>query len=87
MNTIDLILQLLEEKGIISCFDSNNRNSTNTPKDTRDKVVHELLETERKYVQDLEVLQVKNLIKDTVSNPSLNFKIRTICENYKSRKF
>ncbi|KAI9248413.1 Dbl homology domain-containing protein [Sporodiniella umbellata] len=28
-----------------------------TPKDTRDNVVLELLETERKYVQDLEVLQ------------------------------
>lgn len=30
----------------------------NEPKDTRDKVVNELLETERKYVQDLEILQV-----------------------------
>ncbi|KAI8082502.1 uncharacterized protein B0P05DRAFT_468116 [Gilbertella persicaria] len=56
VNTIDLILQLLEEKGIISSL-SDNRNSMNAPKDTRDKVVHELLETERKYVQDLEVLQ------------------------------
>lgn len=58
VNTIDLILQLLEEKGIIdpSCLEAN---AANTPlKDTRDKVVHELLETERKYVQDLEILQV-----------------------------
>jgi cell division control protein 24 len=51
----------LEEKGIISTSDSANRNSLNAPKDTRDKVVHELLETERKYVQDLEILQVVNL--------------------------
>ncbi|KAI7889262.1 uncharacterized protein EV154DRAFT_515002 [Mucor mucedo] len=56
VNTIDAILQLLEEKGIISSF-TNNRNSLNAPKDTRDKVVHEMLETERKYVQDLEILQ------------------------------
>lgn len=27
----------------------------------RDKVIRELLETERKYVQDLETLQVKNI--------------------------
>lgn len=54
-------MQLLEEKGIISTSDSANRNSLNAPKDTRDKVVHELLETERKYVQDLEILQVVNL--------------------------
>lgn len=53
-----MVLQLLEERGIISSF-TNNRNSLNAPKDTRDKVVHELLETERKYVQDLEILQVK----------------------------
>lgn len=54
-------MQLLEEKGIISTSDSANRNSLNAPKDTRDKVVHELLETERKYVQDLEILQVVSL--------------------------
>lgn len=58
MNTIELILHLLEEKGIISSSDSHNENYTNAPKNTRDKVVHELLETERKYVQDLEILQV-----------------------------
>ncbi|KAI9481159.1 MAG: hypothetical protein EXX96DRAFT_481644 [Benjaminiella poitrasii] len=58
INTVDLILQLLGQKGIISFTNSTNRNSLNTtPKDTRDKVVHELLETERKYIQDLEVLQ------------------------------
>lgn len=62
MNTINLILQLLEEKGIICTKDSANRNSLNAPKDTRDKVVHELLETERKYVQDLEILQVTHLL-------------------------
>ncbi|KAI8640044.1 hypothetical protein BD408DRAFT_404414 [Parasitella parasitica] len=67
VNTIDLILQLMEEKGIISTNDSANRNSSNAPKDTRDKVVHELLETERKYVQDLEILQIQDVLNaDTI---------------------
>ncbi|KAI8377180.1 hypothetical protein EDC96DRAFT_556591 [Choanephora cucurbitarum] len=70
VNTIDLVLQLLEEKGIISSHSSENRNSTNAPKDTRDKVVHELLETERKYVQDLEVLQ--NYMRELQMNDILN---------------
>ncbi|OAD03286.1 hypothetical protein MUCCIDRAFT_171764 [Mucor lusitanicus CBS 277.49] len=71
VNTIDLILQLLEEKGIICTKDSANRNSLNAPKDTRDKVVHELLETERKYVQDLEILQnyMRELQIQEVLNP------------------
>jgi hypothetical protein len=30
------------------------------PTDNRARVVHELLETERKYVQDMEILQVNN---------------------------
>ncbi|KAL7319383.1 Guanine nucleotide exchange factor for Cdc42p [Mucor circinelloides] len=71
VNTIDLILQLLEEKGIICTKDSANRNSLNAPKDTRDKVVHEMLETERKYVQDLEILQnyMRELQIQEVLNP------------------
>ncbi|GAA5794928.1 hypothetical protein HPULCUR_000276 [Helicostylum pulchrum] len=70
VNTIDMVLQLLEERGIISSF-TNNRNSLNAPKDTRDKVVHELLETERKYVQDLEILQnyMRELQIQEILNP------------------
>ncbi|CEG64049.1 hypothetical protein RMATCC62417_01093 [Rhizopus microsporus] len=56
VNTIDIILQMLEERGVITSI-NHNRNSFNEPKDARDKVVLELLETERKYVQDLEILQ------------------------------
>ena len=53
------ILDLLEINGIISIQKHHRRHSsTSTPKDTRSKVVTELLETERKYVQDLESLQV-----------------------------
>jgi DNA-binding transcriptional regulator YhcF (GntR family) len=68
VNTINKLLQLLENRGIITVR-SSNRNSDNNknnqfdkdaqPKNTRDKVVLELLETERKYVQDMETLQVK----------------------------
>ena len=51
----------MENRGIITVR-SSNRNSDNSdpnPKNTRDKVVLELLETERKYVQDMEILQVE----------------------------
>ncbi|KAI8647226.1 hypothetical protein BD408DRAFT_479346 [Parasitella parasitica] len=59
VNTINRLLLLLEDRGIITVR-SPNRNSDTTdpnPKNTRDKVVLELLETERKYVQDMEILQ------------------------------
>ncbi|KAI8369846.1 hypothetical protein EDC96DRAFT_552549 [Choanephora cucurbitarum] len=66
VNTVNKLLKLLEERGIIS-VQSSRRNSdndhqkmdlsNNVPKNTRDKVVMELLETERKYVQDMEILQ------------------------------
>ncbi|KAI7847930.1 hypothetical protein BDC45DRAFT_547368 [Circinella umbellata] len=57
VNTINKILQLLEQKGLISVRCANRNSDPNAPKDTRGKVVLELLETERKYVQDLEILQ------------------------------
>lgn len=69
VHTLDLVLQLLEERGIISSL--NDHRNSYTPKDTRDKVVHELLETERKYVQDLEILQnyMRELQIQEVINP------------------
>ncbi|KAI7861690.1 hypothetical protein BDF14DRAFT_1886891 [Spinellus fusiger] len=57
VNTINKLLQLLEEKGVISATSSHRNSDPNAPKDTRDKVVLELIETERKYVQDMEILQ------------------------------
>lgn len=72
VNCINKILAKLEDEGIISAPRSPNRNSDpNAPKDTRDKVVYELVETERKYVQDLEVLlEYKNeLQKQNVLPP------------------
>ncbi|KAM3584613.1 Guanine nucleotide exchange factor for Cdc42p [Umbelopsis sp. WA50703] len=72
VNCINKILAKLEYEGIISAPRSPNRNSDpNAPKDTRDKVVYELVETERKYVQDLEILlEYKNeLQKQSVLPP------------------
>lgn len=49
--------------------------TTDSPKDMRDNVVFELLSTERKYVQDLEALQVglslliTSLLQITNANP------------------
>ncbi|KAI7903535.1 uncharacterized protein BX663DRAFT_551254 [Cokeromyces recurvatus] len=57
VNTINKVLQLLEDRGIIIVRSSNRNSDPNAPKNTRDKVVLELLETERKYVQDMEILQ------------------------------
>jgi cell division control protein 24 len=54
----------LDDRGVITVksLDDDDAADANGPKDTRDKVVLELLETERKYVQDMETLQVKPLI-------------------------
>ncbi|KAI9323598.1 hypothetical protein BX666DRAFT_2016780 [Dichotomocladium elegans] len=57
VNTINKILHLLEQKGVISVRCPNRNSDPNGPKDIRGKIVMEILETERKYVQDLEVLQ------------------------------
>ncbi|KAI9269651.1 hypothetical protein EDC94DRAFT_645910 [Helicostylum pulchrum] len=57
VNTINKLLQLLENRGIITVRSTNRNSDPNAPKNTRDKVVFELLETERKYVQDMEILQ------------------------------
>ncbi|KAI9016423.1 Dbl homology domain-containing protein [Phycomyces nitens] len=57
VNTISKLLLLLEERGIISAHSSHRNSDPNAPKDTRDKVVLELIESERTYVQYMETLQ------------------------------
>ncbi|ORZ17649.1 hypothetical protein BCR42DRAFT_325229 [Absidia repens] len=57
VNTIQKILNILDDRGIITVKSMDETTDTDGPKDTRDKVVLELLETERKYVQDMETLQ------------------------------
>ncbi|MBM6387621.1 MAG: hypothetical protein JSY10_27180 [Paenibacillus sp.] len=60
VNTVRRILDMLEENGTISVQSmKESALTTDSPKDMRDNVVFELLSTERKYVQDLEGLQVK----------------------------
>ncbi|KAI9487999.1 hypothetical protein BDB00DRAFT_877917 [Zychaea mexicana] len=70
VNTINKILHLLEEKGLISVRCANRNSDPNAPKDTRGKVVMELLETERKYVQDLETLQ--NYMRELIAQKILS---------------
>ncbi|CAO3657680.1 unnamed protein product [Mucor hiemalis] len=58
VNTVKRILDLLEDKEIISVPSIAESTLTiDTPKDMRDNVVFEMISTERKYVQDLEALQ------------------------------
>lgn len=71
MHTVSKFINLLEERGILlppledEEEDNTNqaiRNAASKSLDQRGKVVEELLMTERKYVQDLEVLQVREKI-------------------------
>ncbi|RGB32732.1 hypothetical protein C1646_733976 [Rhizophagus diaphanus] len=59
IDTVKLVTDKIEEKGLLELSRRQLlRNSDPMkPTDNRAKVVHELLETERKYVQDMEVLQ------------------------------
>lgn len=54
------ILDVLESKGLLleSSETLDDLHATLQPGDDRARVVRELLDTERKYVQDLEVMQV-----------------------------
>ncbi|KAG4305943.1 hypothetical protein PORY_000853 [Pneumocystis oryctolagi] len=57
--TVSLILDKLEEKNLLIKRKkaTSSDHDLNKPKDNRAKVVAELLDTERKYVQDMEALQ------------------------------
>ncbi|CAG8522326.1 3564_t:CDS:2 [Funneliformis mosseae] len=59
IGTVKLVTDKIEEKGLLNLSRRQLlRNSDPMkPTDNRARVVHELLETERKYVQDMEVLQ------------------------------
>lgn len=60
--TVSLVLDLLQERELLIKRDDNNlaEASPEGPKDNKAKVIEELLETERKYVQYLEILQVSS---------------------------
>ncbi|SPO36813.1 related to CDC24 - GTP/GDP exchange factor for Cdc42p [Pseudozyma flocculosa] len=58
VRTINRLLDVFEERGLlIENKRATEHDDLETPSDDRAKVVRELLTTERKYVQDLEVLQ------------------------------
>lgn len=54
-------MELLIEQGVIPKHALTEVETSNeSPKDQRDNVVYELVSTERKYIQDLEALQVSS---------------------------
>lgn len=58
VRTINRLLDVFEERGLL--IETNRKSDTEDlehPSDDRTKVIRELLTTERKYVQDLEVMQ------------------------------
>ncbi|KAI9263704.1 hypothetical protein BY458DRAFT_534397 [Sporodiniella umbellata] len=57
VHTLHQLLQRLEERGTITVRSLNRNSDPNGPRDTRDNVFMELLETERKYVNAMETLQ------------------------------
>ncbi|CAG8511207.1 563_t:CDS:2 [Diversispora eburnea] len=59
INTVKLVTDKIEEKGLLDLSKKQFLRSSDPmqPTDNRARVVRELLETERKYVQDMEVLQ------------------------------
>ncbi|KAN0065399.1 Guanine nucleotide exchange factor for Cdc42p [Thecaphora frezii] len=58
VRTINRLLDVMEERGLlVENKRRTEQDDLETPSDDRAKVVRELLTTERKYVQDLEVLQ------------------------------
>jgi cell division control protein 24 len=67
VNVLKRAVEMLEGRGIVALPAPNHCADTTTtaPKDTRDKIVIELLETERKYVEDLETLQVSRFYRYT----------------------
>ncbi|KAI8339349.1 hypothetical protein BC941DRAFT_420231 [Chlamydoabsidia padenii] len=56
VNVLQQVVEMMENEGII-VIPNQCSDMITAPKDTRDKIVTELLETERKYVEDLETLQ------------------------------
>ncbi|KAF0499383.1 RhoGEF-domain-containing protein [Gigaspora margarita] len=59
INTVKLVTDKIEEKGLLNLSRKKEwgKSDSKKPTDNRARVVHELLETERKYVQDMEALQ------------------------------
>lgn len=59
INTVTKLLQKLEDAGVLEPAAAPDPVAPSAPRDERSMVVKEILDSERKYVQDLEVLQVR----------------------------
>ncbi|KAL1925674.1 uncharacterized protein VTP21DRAFT_557 [Calcarisporiella thermophila] len=66
VKTVTLLLNQMEAEGLLLENTADNFEEPPTPTDSRAKVVNEFVETERKYVQDLESLQ--NYMKQLQEN-------------------
>lgn len=66
--TVSLVLDVLEQRDLLNIRHDDGADAVHpeAPKDNKAKVIAELLETERKYVQYLEILQVTNHPIDVV---------------------
>jgi hypothetical protein len=81
LKTVSLVLDYLENNGFVDTTNPqphrfSDLSGSAAPMDNRAKVVRELLETERSYIRDLEMLQVSNhykysLIRVCISNRSI----------------
>jgi cell division control protein 24 len=62
INTVTKLLDLLEDQGVLLEPAEGSHDNQVLPRltDDRSMVVREILDSERKYVQDLEVLQVRS---------------------------
>ena len=77
IHTVSKFLNLLEERGLLLPEkEEDDQSSAFTSLDTRGKVAKEILDSERKYVQDLEVLQVSYF--PWSSRPQRNLACRTL---------
>ncbi|KAF9174892.1 hypothetical protein BGX21_006832 [Mortierella sp. AD011] len=57
IKTVSMVLDRMEEQGLLRARRTKRNSDQAKPTDNRAKVVNEILETERSYVQDLENLQ------------------------------
>ncbi|KAF9937403.1 hypothetical protein BGZ75_005777 [Mortierella antarctica] len=69
IRTVSMVLDRMEAQGLLRAKRSKRNSDPARPTDNRAKVVNEILETERSYVQDLENLQ--NYMRALQSGPAV----------------
>lgn len=83
--TVSKVLDILDERSLLlkRSGEEAEVEDAEAPKDNKAKVIAELVETERKYVQYLEILQVRKTFKRRLFFANI---CRIICENCKLEK-